>query len=58
MQEARSELETCRDPPDIADGLTDLLQYPLVRLVHLDVRQKRKIIPLVEPVEMRLEIPR
>ena len=57
MQEARSELETCRDPPAIADGLTDLLQYPLVRLVHLDVRQKRKIIPLVEPVEMRLEIP-
>ncbi len=58
MQEARCEFETCRDPPDIADGLTDLLQYPLVRLVHLDVRQKRKIIPLVEAVEMRLEIPR
>ena len=58
MQEARSELETCRDPLDIADDLTDLLQHSLVRLVHLDVRQKRKIIPLFEPVEMRLEIPR
>ena len=30
------------------------LQGPLVRLVHLDVRQHRKIVAFLEPVEMRL----
>src|SRR6516162_1464087 len=58
MQEAWTEFETRGNPPDIADTLTNLLQHPLVRLVHLDICQKGKIVSLVRPAEMRLEITR
>ena len=56
MQETRPEFETGGDPFVIADAVTDLLQYPLVRFAHLNVGQQRKIVAVVEPVEMRLKI--
>src|SRR5262245_9338445 len=56
MQETRPEFETRGNPPYIADALADLLQQALVRLVQVDVRQKRQIVTLVEPVEMRPKI--
>ena len=55
MQETRPEFETGGNPFVIADAVTDLLQYPLVRFAHLNVGQKRKIVAVVEPIEMCLK---
>ena len=57
MQEARPEFEARRDPLDVPNALTDLLQHAFMHFVHLDERQEREIVSLVEPVEVRPEIP-
>jgi hypothetical protein len=57
MQEARPESETRGNRLAVANAFTDLLQHAFVHFVHLDKRQEREIVPLVESVEMRPELP-
>jgi hypothetical protein len=55
MQETRPEFEKGGNPFVIADAVTDLLQYPLLRIAHLNVGQGRKIVAVVEPIAMCLK---
>src|SRR5688500_6073952 len=55
VQEAWSEFKARCDALVVADAMAHRLQHALVRLVHGDVRQQRKVISLADSVEMRCE---
>ena len=57
MQEARAVAEARRDLLRIADRLSHSLQEHVVRGIHLDVGQDTEIVPRLQAVQVRLEIP-
>ena len=52
MKKTRTKTQTGRDLPGISNRFARRLQRALVRLVHLNVREQRKIIVRLQPVKM------